>query len=136
MRIWLLNDSKFKNGKSIQKSYNDVMALRSNFLNRIYILLIFRFALREVSVFGVILVRIFPAFSRIRNEHGEIRTISPYSVRMRENTEKMWTRITPNADSFYAVLVYHFLRKSLLKSKEFQGHKCYRFLSYLRKTDV
>ena len=29
--------------------------------------------------------------------------ISPYSVRMRENAGKMWTRITPNTDSFYAV---------------------------------
>ena len=30
--------------------------------------------------------------------------ISPYSVRMRENTGKMRTRITPNTDTFYAVL--------------------------------
>ena len=29
--------------------------------------------------------------------------ISPYSVRMQENAEKMWTRITPNTDIFYAV---------------------------------
>ena len=28
------------------------------------------------------------AFSRIRTEYGEIRNISPYSVRMRENTEQ------------------------------------------------
>ena len=32
-----------------------------------------------------------------------IRSISPYSVRMRENAGKMRTRITPNTDSFYAV---------------------------------
>ena len=56
----------------------------------------------NVSVFRVILVRIFPAFSHIRTEYGEI--ISPYSVRMRENVGKMWTRITPNTDTFYAVL--------------------------------
>ena len=28
------------------------------------------------------------AFSRIRTEHGEIRSITPYSVRMRENVEQ------------------------------------------------
>ena len=43
-----------------------------------------------------------PHFSRIRTEHEEIRSISPYSVQMRENAEKMRTRITPNTDSFYA----------------------------------
>ena len=52
-----------------------------------------------MSVFGVFLVRIFPAFSRIRTEYG----VSPYSVRMRENAGKMRTRITPNTDTFYAV---------------------------------
>ena len=31
-------------------------------------------------------------------------SISPYSARMRENAGKMRTRITPNTDSFYAVL--------------------------------
>ena len=41
-------------------------------------------------VFGVTLVRIFAAFSRIR---------------MRENAGKIRTRITPNTDTFYAVLV-------------------------------
>ena len=29
--------------------------------------------------------------------------ISPYSVRMRETAGKMWTRITPNTDTFYEV---------------------------------
>ena len=33
---------------------------------------------------GVILVRIF----RIRTKYGEIRSISPYSVQMRENTDE------------------------------------------------
>ena len=42
----------------------------------------------------------FSASSRIRNEYGEIRSISPYSVQMRENAGKMPTRITPNTDSF------------------------------------
>ena len=48
-----------------------------------------------------------PHFSRIsRNwtEYEEIRIISPYSVPMRENVGKMGTRITPNTDSFYAVV--------------------------------
>ena len=40
-----------------------------------------------MSAFGVILVRFFPAFSRIWTEYREIRSISPYSVRMPENTE-------------------------------------------------
>ena len=54
-------------------------------------------ALKE-SVFGVVLVRIFPAFSRIRTEYGEILRISPYSVRMRENKDhkllRIWTLFT------------------------------------------
>ena len=41
----------------------------------------------------------FPDFSDL----DCIRSISPYSVRMRENPGKMWTRISPNTDSFYAV---------------------------------
>ena len=55
-----------------------------------------------MSVFGVILVRIFPAFNRIRTAYGEILRISPYSVQMWENVGKMRTRITPNMDTFYA----------------------------------
>ena len=51
-----------------------------------------------MSVFGIILVHIFPTFSRIWTEYGEI--ISPYSVRMRENEGKMRTRITTNTDTF------------------------------------
>ena len=50
-----------------------------------------------MSVFGVILVRIFPAFFRIRTEYGVIRSI--------KNAGKMRTRITPNTDSFYTVLI-------------------------------
>ena len=40
--------------------------------------------------------RIFPAFSLIRTEYGEILV-------SRENAGKVRTRITPNADTFYAV---------------------------------
>ena len=58
-----------------------------------------------MSIFGVILVRIFPAFSCIWTEYAEILCISPHSFRMRENPRKMWTRITPNMDAFYAVFL-------------------------------
>ena len=60
-----------------------------------------------MSVFGVILVRICHAFSRIHTEHGEIRSISPYSVRISESAGKMLTRITPNTDTFNADTVGH-----------------------------
>ena len=49
-----------------------------------------------MSVFGVILVRIFPAFSRILTE---------YSIQMRENAGKMRIRTTPNTDTFYVVFI-------------------------------
>ena len=54
-------------------------------------------------VLEVILVRIFPAFSLIRTEYGEIRSIFPFSLRMLENEGKIRTRITPTTDTFYAV---------------------------------
>ena len=44
-------------------------------------------------------------FSRIWTEYGKTRSISPYSVQMRENAEKMRTRITPNTENFYAVVL-------------------------------
>ena len=56
------------------------------------------------SVFGVTLVHIFPVFSRIRTEYGEMLRISPYSVRMREIAGKMRTRITLNTDTFCAMI--------------------------------
>ena len=49
-----------------------------------------------MPVFEVILVHIFPAFSRIRIEYGEIF----------ENARKMRTKITPNMDTFYAVKMF------------------------------
>ena len=64
-----------------------------------------------MSVFRVILVHIFPVFSRIRTEYGEILwireilCISPYWVQMRKNAGKMWTRITPTTGTFYAVKI-------------------------------
>ena len=73
-----------------------------------------------MSVLGVILVRKFPAFSRIRTECEKFSPnagkcgknadqnnfeyeVSLYSVRMCENAGKIRTRITPNTDSFCAV---------------------------------
>ena len=58
----------------------------------------------------------FRGFSRIRSEYGEIWSISPYSVRIRENPEKMRTRITPNTESFYAVWIRTKVYFALLKS--------------------
>ena len=55
-----------------------------------------------MSVFEVILVRIFPAFSRIRTEYGKIRSISPYSVQMWENGDQNYSEYG------------HFLRSDLL----------------------
>ena len=48
----------------------------------------------------------FPAFSHNRSEYGKILGISPYSVRTRENAEKMRTMITLNRDTFYALGFY------------------------------
>ena len=61
------------------------------------------FTAHKESVFGVILVRIFHAFSRIRTENGAILRTSQYSVQMRENEGQMRTRTTPNTDAFYVV---------------------------------
>ena len=44
-----------------------------------------------------------PHFFRIFPHSDWIRRDTTYSVPMRENPGKMLTRITPNADSFYAV---------------------------------
>ena len=65
-----------------------------------------------MSVFGVILVLIFPAFSLIRTEYREILRIYPYSDPMRENVGKMRTRITPNMDTFYAVIYINSIRNT------------------------
>ena len=58
---------------------------------------------KKESIFGVIPVCIFPAFSRIRTQYRDMSRISPYSVRMQENVGEMQTRTTPNTDTFYAV---------------------------------
>ena len=51
---------------------------------------------QKLSVFGVILVRIFPAFSQF--ECGKMR--EKCWPEMRENAGKLRARITPNTDSF------------------------------------
>ena len=63
-----------------------------------------------MSIFGVILVRIFPAFSRIRTEYGEILRISPYSVR---TAGRCWKNADQN-NSEYG----HFLRSDSIFSAE------------------
>ena len=60
-----------------------------------------------MSVFGVILVRIFPAFTDIRTEYGEIR--------MSENAGKIRTRMILNRDTFYVVEVIRFVLKLFMK---------------------
>ena len=81
----------------------------------------------KVSVFRVILVHIFQAFSRIRTEYGEIRrtSISPYSVQMRENAGKMRTRITLNTDTFHAVTITTVWVKKKLPVTLLFLQKCY-----------
>ena len=74
--------------------------------------------LRKVSVFGIILVCIFSAFSRIRTKYGEILCISPYSVRMWENEGKMRTRITPNTETFYAGIAFKKMVVSICSFKK------------------
>ena len=49
----------------------------------------------KVSVFGVILVRIFP--------HLDARIQKRLSLCIQSECGKMWTRITPNTDTFHAV---------------------------------
>ena len=61
----------------------------------------------KVFVFGVILVCISPAFSRIRTDYRERRSVSPFSVRKRKNFGKNADQINSETDTFYAVFVMH-----------------------------
>ena len=54
-------------------------------------------ALRETCLYSELF---WSAFSRIRTEYGEMRI----SLRLHTQCEKMWTRITPNTDTCYAVM--------------------------------
>ena len=71
-----------------------------------------------MSVFGVILV----ALSRIRTEYRDILRISPYSVRMRENTDQN--------NSEYRLF------SSVLKFKGLYGHTFTEFFVYLLLNSV
>ena len=63
---------------------------------------------KKVSVFGVILLRIFPAFFHIRTEYGEIslHIQSPYSLQC----EKMREKCGAENNSEYG----HFLRSATI----------------------
>ena len=60
-----------------------------------YEISVIKFYVRPVTMKS----KVFPAFSSIRIEYREKLRISPHSVRIRENTGKMRTRITPNTDT-------------------------------------
>ena len=70
---------------------------------------------RKISILGIVTLRkkcqyselFWSAFPRIWTEYGEIRSISPYSVRIRENTEqnnskyRHFLRIVKQKNTFY-----------------------------------
>ena len=69
-----------------------------------------RFCVKSVQIRSFF----WSVFSRIRNEYGEILSIFPYSVRMRENTDH--SVVSPNAgkyrpekthylDTFHSVII-------------------------------
>ena len=55
------------------------------------------FSLRKKCLYSELF---WSAFSRIRTEYGE----TPVSLRIQIKGGKMWTRITPNTGTFYALL--------------------------------
>ena len=63
-----------------------------------------------MSVFGVILVRIFPHSEWIRRNTPHLSVFSP----MPENAGKMGTIITPNTDTFYVVFIKNFCYSLIL----------------------
>ena len=63
-----------------------------------------------MSVFGVILVRIFPHSEWIRRNTPRLSVFSP----MPENAGKMGTIITPNTDTFYVVFIKNFCYSLIL----------------------
>ena len=80
-----------------------------------------------MSVFGVILVRIF----RIWTEYEEILRISLFQAKY----EKMRTRITPNTDIFYAVINVNIKCKTLINdcinSSDFLAYKVNFYVQHL-----
>ena len=84
----------------------------------------------KVSVFWVILDRIFPHSDWIRRD-------TPYSVSLRIQSEcgKMRTRITPNTDTFYEVVSFPSASGLQLFFKKRLWHRCFlvNFAKFLRK---
>ena len=82
-------------------------------------------------MFGVILICIFSAFFLIRIEYGEIRNIFPYSVQILENAGNIQTRITPNMNTFYAVLHINIAKKNTEKNKKILTKTLFPLLQYM-----
>ena len=107
MRI-VYNDCKSNFKEHLERDHSSTIHidLLLEFINLKMVSLLF--TAQKVSVFGVILVHIFPTFSCIRTEYREILRIlriSLYSVQMREIAGKMQTRVTLNTGTFYAVVI-------------------------------
>ena len=79
------------------------------------------FTASKVSIFGVTLVHVFPHFPAF-GVNTERYWVSPYSVWLPENAGKMRTRITPDTDTFYEVLLSlngnSFTQFSLIKTSD------------------
>ena len=71
-------------------------------LTKLYLLSVF-FLLLSLPEKCQIRSFFWSVFSRIRSEYGEIRRISPYSVRMRENTDQ---KKTPYLNTFHVVYLF------------------------------
>ena len=69
-------------------------------------------------------------FSRIRTEYGETRSISPYSVRMRENKLRIWTLFTQSHSS-----KLHWIKAFLLISLS-HSKLSRKLSSHLKKRDI
>ena len=72
----------------------------------------------KVSKYGVSSV---PYFSRIRTEYGEIRSISPYSVQMRENTDQEKLRIW-KPFTLWGLLLFKFFFYTVWVNKKNLSH--------------
>ena len=83
--------------------YLNLVDLNSNELTSVWKATLIKSTAWKVSVFEVF----WSVFSRIRTEYGEIRSISSYSVRMRENTDQInseygnFSRSDQDQDSYW-----------------------------------
>ena len=88
----------------VRNKFFVLLEIISQYLEIVIVRGVFRTLSNMIELFNNIVksvpIRSFfwSAFSRIRTEYGEIRSISPYSVRMRENTDqkklRIWTHFT------------------------------------------